>query len=310
LSVVPTSVLIFVTPADADACPFAFSGGTPSAAEAELLRREAGGSLADWQWSYLARHRFIRFRRVWPEQYPVAVYARIPPWVGLGSLQVSMADSPVAMQEGHWSGEEYQVLGAMPPATTCVQLRGAVSRWIETWQVNVPQPLCTEYESPWSGTIRLPIRIVGDLHEAIQPLRGPAIDEAIRRALRLSASEVLRTCGNAPRIAELTAELDRSMSVELAELAFGFSIDVICEERTVETVRLDVPPPDAVVPRAIGADRHILHNVPVWVVAGGDRQGRWTLRVYGDAEMALRDWDKTKYWDGEFTVPLSEIVKR
>lgn len=36
---------------------------------------------------------------------------------------------------------------------------------------------------------------------------------------------------------------------------------------------------------------------------------RYTVRVRGDGEMALRDFEGTKYWAGEFTAPLSELLR-
>jgi hypothetical protein len=35
----------------------------------------------------------------------------------------------------------------------------------------------------------------------------------------------------------------------------------------------------------------------------------WTVRVRGDGEMALRDFSATKYWAGEFTLPLKDVLK-
>lgn len=40
-----------------------------------------------------------------------------------------------------------------------------------------------------------------------------------------------------------------------------------------------------------------------------DTVQRWSLRIRGDGEMALTDWDRDKYWAGEFTIPLEQTLK-
>ena len=39
-----------------------------------------------------------------------------------------------------------------------------------------------------------------------------------------------------------------------------------------------------------------------------DELRHWQIRVRGDGEMALTDWAYDKYWAGEFTVPLEDII--
>jgi hypothetical protein len=37
---------------------------------------------------------------------------------------------------------------------------------------------------------------------------------------------------------------------------------------------------------------------------------RYTVRFTGDGEMALRDFDATKYWKGSFTIPFAELIPK
>ena len=42
-----------------------------------------------------------------------------------------------------------------------------------------------------------------------------------------------------------------------------------------------------------------------WASAGADG---WTVRIRGNPDLALRDWDHNSYWAGEFTVPFADVV--
>lgn len=38
-------------------------------------------------------------------------------------------------------------------------------------------------------------------------------------------------------------------------------------------------------------------------------EGNWTIHIKGDGATALRDFEATKYWAGEITLPLKVIVE-
>ena len=109
----------------------------------------------------------------------------------------------------------------------------------------------------------------------------------------------------------MTVAFNRERKTALRNTAFGFALDILRNESVVETVRM--PPQPVVWPSngKAGTGGNVRTKIPsIREWNQQDSQDRWTVRVRGDAEMALRDWNRDKYWAGEFTLPLDQVLRR
>jgi hypothetical protein len=148
------------------------------------------------------------------------------------------------------------------------------------------------------------------LDDAISPLRGPEIDAAMRSSL------TLRVIAQSPNptqreFVSLHADLDRTHHTSLASIAFGFRAEFLRDGDVRETISLRPRPGDRIVgsgPRPFA--NSYLTRIAAHELTTAETVSQWSLRVRGDPESALYDWDMPRYWAGEFTVPLAEVIER
>ncbi len=166
----------------------------------------------------------------------------------------------------------------------------------------------------WDGIAHLPLEVAPSVDDVMTPVRDSALTEAVRRALRM---ELLGSCerGLGTEHHELgwrfSFGMRRAAEPALRDIAVGLRIDLMRNDESLGTAM--VLPQDFFTEygggRFVGvyvtrADfdesfRRYTHSAD-----RSEEDKRWQMRVRGDGEAALTDWDRDKYWAGEFAVPL------
>lgn len=281
LSLVPTTALLLAAPMDDWPAP------RPSLVAAELERRKAAASLWGWQWRYVAR-KCLRYRDRWPADVPLVVEVQTPAWA------IRAPDGGALSVQGDYTGivGQYSV-GHLPrgdqhvPVTFHVRELGFGR-----------QPVV------WTGALFVPIQIVDSIDEVVLPVSGEEIDALVKRAISVRIA-ARRPGGDDP---VLSVSFDRDLDPKLANLSgpFGLGIEVLRPGHAPERLRraswsVSYRWGDSVYFGPWGeADELTL----AYFADNSD----WTLRIRGDAEMALRDWDRSEYWDGQIELTPSEVT--
>ena len=201
------------------------------------------------------------------------------------------------------------MVGSIPSGTSRLTFECRVATW-DYSRINFDSDWTLEDRTAalWSGLVSLPIEAVATIDDAIEPVDGLHIDGLMKRALATKIMFLKQASGYKGWI---SIRLDRTVAPVLAEIAFGLSLDFLCDGETVENIRV---PPDP--SSGFWSARTPEPNGSAWFTAldpsladDPTESSRWTIRIRGDGEMALRDWDRDKYWAGEFTVPLCAVLK-
>lgn len=250
----------------------------------------------------------IQFRATWPENLPLL--GRIAPsrlvWdVGIREPGGPIADStwvvmsnaaaspyPRYSYELAWA-DRLESFGLRGPTTQLVATFGRRDAGSGRWDERVV-------------AIPLPVRFVATIEDAISPVRGPEADRAVREGLALRLMEM-------PTSKDLYFSARDVSRRELASVTLGLCAEVRDGEAVIGSARwwqrVDTPSSVGGVPIRLDASAPDSNSAALRRAIADASNPRYTVRVRGDGEMALRDFDGTSYWAGEFTMPLSELIR-
>ena len=103
--------------------------------------------------------------------------------------------------------------------------------------------------------------------------------------------------------------MDRPQALVVRDIALGMKVSFLYDEREIANAEFfftDVRGVNTIVPSwwlpvPIEGDFAAL--------ASADRSDPlWSVRISGDGELALRDFDRNSYWSGTIVVPLSALT--
>lgn len=172
----------------------------PVAAEiaARLVRGERP---SDVEWAeLLVRSGAVRHRETWPVDQPWVLSMRVPNWLGQTTIRLQpRTEGLLTAEAGGLIGEEcgfehlsrvvraaHQALGNVGLGDQQIVFDAEVL-WLETpyaWHFpNLPDP---ETSVVWKGPITLSVRGVASLADALPPVRGPEVEAAVQRAIKLT----------------------------------------------------------------------------------------------------------------------------
>lgn len=310
LSIVPTTALILVAPPAGTEVQFDWVALKPieHPVSAELRRRRAALRLADWQWNLaMRRTQVIKSRRRWPKDVPLAVSMKLPAWVQLVRCEVTArplleggrtARAGTLRRERCGVGsdlrrksEAYQVVGRLDASDTGVEFDCTVSHVVGMGDRVVES---------WSGIVRLPIESVATVDEAITPARNPALNEAVARAV------MIRLSFHGGYTANVSVSVNGAVETALADVAVSPMIEFLRDGKVMETVR--VPLADSAWPSPAGSRAGHAQLIRLKRDDLTSQVDRWQIRLRGDGELALRDWDRDQYWAGTLTIALRSTL--
>lgn len=329
LSLAPTAALILLVPEVGRELSIDGQGNIKIHPIVEELERRdvAAASLSDWQWKFvLERKGILHTRPRWPETIPLMVCTRLPRWFYNGDLidgEIRMRPHLADGQEvkatfiiggcgngvqGLYEREGCQRMGTVKWPARAVFVDGIVALATFSWDEESVQRFYEQDDIPklWSGTFRLPVEIVNSLEEAIEPAHDPELTELLKKAVQITIRFGKSGYENAEDVF-MWMRLDRSQHPRLDELAFGFRLDFLRAGELVESLPLP-PMPALLEPRPFA--RASLDRVHARDLTAPDAAQLWRVRLRGDGELALRDWDKPKFWAGELTFALSEVLRK
>lgn len=316
MSLVPTSVLVVLSPSLKTPIQSSVAAGQLRGMVLdELMRRRVGENLTGWQWRYVLENKgVLRVRERWPANLPLAVGFGPPhwlrPWPNIylssrlpNGRQIVYGDVKWGICGNAALGElqerAWQIIGTLPAGARSVAL---------DVKVHAPDTRRFGKSEVWAGEIEMPIRAVATINEAIEPVNTEPLSGLVRQALAVAVHVYENSNG---RTGSVALNFDRELHASLAEIAFGFSVDLIRDGETVGIAAIcpasGVPywGTELVQPDGDGS----LTALSEVTLSDPAELSRWTVRIRGDGEMALRDWDRDKYWAGEFTVPLRDVLK-
>ncbi len=275
---------------------------------------DAGGTMSDANWQLaLERGGVIRLRERWPASEPLAVSVRAPAWLPRAEIRLRPRRhgfrevSGGATRPSHCGSaalgalydDRYQVLGSLPlgghvldfdvevvsgPSQAQLDaVRG--SRWFEVKR---------SVRAMWRGWIAHEVEIVEEFESVLPGAHDPGRDAAVRSLLIPSVHE---------RDGSLTVSVASPdfPGAELATTAVALELELLRHGSLVESKLLRIEGP----PRA-----WVWSGVQFQLPVGDLDPSLWSIRVRGSREDALRFWDATQRWDGEFEIPLSELPRR
>jgi hypothetical protein len=154
-----------------------------------------------------------------------------------------------------------------------------------------------------------PIRLVNTVDEAIAPASDAQVNRAVCAALRPSIYNNYYADGSEHMF--IAMELDRTNATALRGVGLGFRVEVLRDDEVVEALSFHA---DEL--WNWSADRSQSNHIELTSLVKRAKELRkqaglahWTVRVKGDGRLSLSAWDCDKYWAGEYSVALSNVLK-
>jgi hypothetical protein len=290
--------------------------------------------LSDEQWRHaLVKTGAIRWPKRWVDGAPLLLSLRIPSWIPAADLRVTprvagldyafdsngmpvcgMFD-PEAGPSFWWQGGNE--LGLVPADTRTI----ACDISIEKSNIAFSRRKTGDGRL-WRGTLDLDVELVKSVDDILVPVSGPEFDALVRRTLRLTIVEtsVPDPASTDEYVDALAAEVELRVDEhgprELRETSIALELTLLRDGQEVALSRA--------VPIALADLRHPAHPgrpaprgfvvresvdaLPLDTSRDPAQYGHWSVRVRGDGIGALALWDATKYWKGEFTLPLAAAL--
>jgi hypothetical protein len=265
----------------------------------------SGGELTDSQWrTLIQRTGAIRVRARWPVDQPFAMFVSPPPWLHFTQIRVQPRDASLAAMSGgtlspggcgtcHESTadrERYQEIGTLPLGRRRLEFDVVVEMDADfklDWEARRAGHFTESTKTAWTGAMQFDVEIVPSLVDVMPERSDEALDAAVRERLRLTASKEGHLGSSCWAARDPLPSTAVSVQIDLCEAgeARGSAQLVVKEHGTIYSrMSQELRLPEGDVDRS-----------------------RWTLRVRGTSEEALKRWDADHYWAGEIVVPVDEL---
>ena len=301
-------------------------------ATAEIRRRILGNQLTDDQWKeLLTPARLFKWRKTWAKGEPLMVELVCPKWLGRPfeiRATPRLAGAKTLRAGRTWAGPcglANNDLVQREPKYDCIERCGVVGSLADadsSVEFDVEIRTGADPGSIYSGKywdssrvvrkaqVSLVVRQVMDATQVCSPVKSTERNVNIERVVRPTVYFDRWADGSTHAYLEL--KLYRSAK-RCHDVGLGLVAELLKDGRVVES-----------------------HDFPAWVFrehaadcfsARGDYMfeallnqdkelkdpeymKRWSMRIRGVDRMAWADWSYDKYWDGEFTVPLSRVYRK
>jgi hypothetical protein len=285
-------------------------------ASKELRKRIHRGDIPDDQWPALLKAgSVIAVPAKWPKGKPLAVWVIPPVWLGsIGKVEVTPR-LPHARTTDHIvlyggcglyndserAARQYvEVSGPLAPGTQSV-----------TFDVKITAPARLESEggSPgrerrWRGTMTFPIQIVDTPSQALEPVRDPPFDEAVKGAVSVTIGQ---NGGTPPRTA-MWINLQRTAAIApfLDKHACRAKVELVDGPKVLDEIEVNLR--EGAEPPCFIA--YYRDSLPQGQLQDQTLISRLRLRITGSADLAIRDLRRTSCWAGTAEGPLTEFLKK
>ena len=297
----------------------------------EVWRRAALGHLSDGQYASLAAKQMrsidgplkIRTRARWPRGEHVFVQVERR-FAGVRPRELRISFRTVEPREillrddtdmAQWLSPDAR-WGPMEPGNFLPETPPSLER--ELFDVGIPDPGSTELacdavvlelgKEVYRGVVRVPIDVSASVDALMSPASDPEFDRSLRAAIRSGLyllpeqDFVVLTRPEIPTEVAVTAAIH--IAVKNGEQVVAQSTVIMSLQPPADPSSRgwDYQPPESQLWRALVGDLGRLH-------AANPTDPAWTVIVRGDPVLALHDFDSKTYWEGQETLPLSQVVR-
>ena len=285
----------------------------------ELRRRVESGSMSseDWQVALIEGH-VLHTRSRWPGGEPLLLWIRQQPWLQRTRIAVEAMNPPIGtVQADHMFLDGACGLGidllldeqrslsfaAFPPGTESIDLEVRIDQGDDP---DVSRELFRRQTRLWEGKVRLPVLGVASVEDSM-PSSSTAEDrKAIKESLRAWCSSY---------------DTSAKPFIYIALGGHGFSppsLHGLAASLRVELWHGDEP----VGTRPLVTSRGWNEIESAGWLTGQCRfegqsmplsqadASRWEVRFVGTADGVLPIWEADRWWNGSFTIPLSDLLTR
>jgi hypothetical protein len=280
----------------------------------EMARRIEDDTIRDWELAWaLERVQAIRTRPQWDHGEPTRAGVWPPRWLPyimqakpttteLHSLAQSTGMSiSGTFQHIYEAQQQDQLLGILPVGSHAIEFQISLNP-----QFNWASPSSRARER--IVTVRLHTEVLPRDVPAFPGVASESLSSAVRKAISVNVSTWNGTHG-ATNYRNLAVYTDRTTTPSLRGIALGVVAELLLDGSVVRTIEFER------VTRANYDDPPIMRGVetvPEFSPSALEASDipRWSIRIRGNRPASLREFDCSRYWNGEFTVPLSEVLTR
>ena len=242
----------------------------------------------------------VRIRRPWPKDTPLCLELAVRDWWPSGtSCRVQLTPK--------WNGAE-PITVARHPARRRMARRFPITidpppersplRFDVSVQRRGPEPDAS-WEPVQRQTISVPIEVNGELADMLRPVRDEKLDQAVMDAF--AHGVVKWTSGRSP--VRVRFDHRPTLGIAFNDIAIGASIELLYDGAPARRLDIWWLAGEAAAGRR-GVNWLVVHEDVPLLMQANETDGRWQMRVRGDPALALRSGPASRYWAGQFTIPL------
>ena len=268
----------------------------------EVGRRAREGRLSDRAWTTLLMGEdLIHTRSRWPVDAPLMIWIRQPAWISPRRIVVEAIDPPLGTVQVPATGtrcglaaagaRRRLLLGSLPVGTKEITFRVSIEGMEDP---ETPHRFSSdETLSGWEGRLRVAVEAVSSIENCVPRVAGPELDAAIRTGMSasLEPSSIFPDSWH-----QLTLEFARHSAFAGVGVSFGAEVlwkgQILERFPVITTARRGSVP----IPRRLATD-------PVEIAL-------LEIRIRGTSDDILGAWEVDRWWDGELTIPLAELIER
>lgn len=261
----------------------------------------------------------VRARESWPAGTPLSLAIQLQEWWPWGMecrlrITPTIDGQPLRTTTYYRTGDNRFISAPLmlhlpPPQPAARQVALDVEiarRRVSFFSTDPGREMRAAPDTPWEDvgrqTITLPIQIVESMARTIEPATDPALDSILAQAI----GGVVKWEGG-PSPVRVSVNLPQTFVAEFNDVAVGVSVELLRDDEIARRLHLWWL---AGAPSTPISDRHYGYEVDyenlAMLIDANQDDGRWRLRIRGDAVLALRAGEAAKkFWQGEIIQPMT-----
>lgn len=249
----------------------------------ELARRFDNEEMWAWQFRWMMlRLDAVYARERWPRGQAYLVSTGVPTWLQTQSRFAFVSDLPTAqrgMPDHMFAWEAGQLTGDVTDVGIVITGGAYQTRFVTR------------------------VTLVDRAEDAVEMVADAELTKAVKRALRGGVRPDKNATTETSHM--LGFHLYRKEGPIAPDLGVGMSVDFLYDGETRATFSLC--PLESAYGDPVDWLR-INAPDPGWIETDPESMARWTVRIRGDANVALRDAKRRRFWGGEYTAPLKDFI--